>query len=133
QVLVQAGEFVAPGPVGLGIGKQRIDTGFAGFLVLQQAIGDAAVGRDDKDPPIQIPVLAPPPHAVVAHGRIHAHLTHADLLDGMRVVLFTHAMPSASSGYTPCSSCTSLPFRGGLKAHTSTRSSPCARSRCWSC
>src|SRR5690606_19173388 len=40
---------------------------------------------------------------------------------------------SASNGYTPFSSCTSLPFSGGLNTQATTMSSLPPRSRCLSC
>ena len=83
QELDQFGEVVAPGPVRLGIGEQGIDTRFSGFLVLQQFVGDTAIGGDHEDALVQVVLGAPAENDVVAHRLIIAHGGAADFLYGM--------------------------------------------------
>src|SRR5690606_1377476 len=83
QQLNQFGEVVAPGPVGFGISKQGVNAGLAGFLVFQQLVGHATVGRDHKNPLVEVALLALANNDIVAHGLIITHGSTADFLDGM--------------------------------------------------
>ncbi len=74
---------VAPGPVVVRAGIQRIDTGCAGFLVLQQHVGDAAIGGDDKDAVVEVFTATLADQDIVEHRIDIRHRCAADLVNSV--------------------------------------------------
>ena len=76
----QPGEFIAPAFVALSGGKQAEYARPAGFLVLQQLIGNAAVRRNNQDALIRIAAGCRVQHDVVAHRIVLKHGCSANLV-----------------------------------------------------
>ncbi len=78
---------LAPGALALGVGEALIDAGFAGFLVFQQQVGHAAVGRDDEDALVQRCAFPAADEDVVEDFLEAAHRRAADLFYGMHLFI----------------------------------------------
>ena len=82
-VAADGGEGVAPGPFGIGAGEQRVHARLAGLLVLEQLVGDAAIGGDDENPVVEIVTLAAADQDILQQFLMPKHGCSADFLDCM--------------------------------------------------
>ncbi len=76
-------ERIAPGPVGFRPGVELIDARFVGLLVLQQQIGESAVGGDHEDAVVDFLVRRADAEDVVQNRVRVGHRGAADLMDAV--------------------------------------------------
>ena len=82
--------------IGAVIGDEAgIDAGLARFLMLQQQVGHAGIGRHDEDAVIEVRALASRDQDIVEQGRSGGHGGAADLFHAM---LAAHASASSIRG-----------------------------------